>query len=244
MQMVSVPMDSGKVQQLREKMTMTPQQQASAWLLNCAILDTETTGLDDRAEIVEISIINESGCVLLDTLVKPFRPIPIEATAIHGITNDMVATAPSWAAIHNQVAEIVANKPLVIYNADYDLRLMAQTAAQYGRNPIEAETGCAMLAYAEFYGDWNEYKGSYRWQRLTNAAAQQGVVIDGQAHRALADVKMTLGVIKAMAVRQADGDECVHCGTPGCDGSTVCPNCGDSLPCDYKICQRCACGAI
>ena len=34
---------------------MTPQQQASAWLLNCAILDTETTGLYDDAEIVEIS---------------------------------------------------------------------------------------------------------------------------------------------------------------------------------------------
>ena len=44
-----------------------------------------------------------------------------------------------------------------------------------------------------------EYKGTYRWQKLTNAAAQQGVVIDGKAHRALADVQMTLGVIKAMA---------------------------------------------
>ena len=63
---------------------MTPQQQASAWLLNCAILDTETTGLYDDAEIVEISIIDENGGVLLDTLVKPLKPIPAEATAIHG----------------------------------------------------------------------------------------------------------------------------------------------------------------
>lgn len=223
---------------------MTPQQQASEWLLNCAILDTETTGLDDSAEIVEISIIDENGCVLLDTLVKPLKPIPADLTAIHGITNEMVATAPTWAAIHSRVAEIVACKPLVIYNADYDLRLMAQTAELHGLTPIEADAGCAMLAYAEFYGEWNEARSSYRWQKLTNAAAQQGVVIDGQAHRALADVKMTLGVLKAMAVRQADGDECDHCGTPGCDGSTVCPSCGDSLPCDYQICQRCASGAI
>ena len=79
---------------------MTPQQQASAWLLNCAILDTETTGLYDDAEIVEISIIDENGGVLLDTLVKPLKPIPAEATAIHGITNEMVATAPTWVAIH------------------------------------------------------------------------------------------------------------------------------------------------
>lgn len=178
-----------------------PQQQASEWLLNCQILDSETTGLDGQAEIVEISIIDQDGRVVLDTLVKPLKPIPAEATAIHGITNDMVATAPSWAAIHERVAEIVASKPLVIFNADFDLRLMAQTAAQYGLTPIEAEAGCAMLAYAEFYGEWDHGRGSYRWQRLTNAAAQQGVVIDGQAHRALADVKMTLGLLKAMAER-------------------------------------------
>ena len=179
---------------------MTPQQQASEWLLNCHILDTETTGLDGQAEIVEVSIIDQDGSVIFDSLVKPLKPIPAEATAIHGITNDMVATAPSWAAIHDRVAEIIASKPLVIYNADYDLRLMAQTAELYGLNAIEAEAGCAMLTYSEYYGEWNESKGTYRWQKLTNAAAQQGVVIDGKAHRSLADVKTTLGVIKAMAV--------------------------------------------
>ncbi len=43
------------------------------------ILDTETTGLYD-AEIVELSIIDTAGNVLLDTLVRPTRPIPAEAT--------------------------------------------------------------------------------------------------------------------------------------------------------------------
>ena len=178
---------------------------ASNWLLNCQILDTETTGLDDKAEIVEISIIDQLGNVVFDSLVKPQQPIPAEATAIHGITNDMVATAPSWADIHDELCRLISSKPLVIYNADYDMRLMAQTAALYGLKPVTADAGvhCAMLAYAEFYGDWNDYKGSYRWQRLTNAAKQQGVVIDGVAHRALADVKMTLGVVKAMAQQQA-----------------------------------------
>jgi len=181
---------------------------ASSWLLNCNILDTETTGLDDQAEIVEISIIDQLGNVIFDSLVKPQKPIPAEATAIHGITNDMVATAPSWADIHDEVCRIVSCKPLVIYNADYDMRLMAQTAALYGLQPVTANAGvhCAMLAYAEFYGDWNDYKGSYRWQRLTAAAAQQGVVTDGQAHRALADVMMTLGVLQAMAQQQAGGE--------------------------------------
>lgn len=181
---------------------------ASNWLINCNILDTETTGLDDQAEIVEISIIDQLGNVVFDSLVKPQKPIPAEATAIHGITNDMVATAPSWADIHDDVCRIVSGKPLVIYNADYDIRLMAQTAALYGLQPVTATAGvhCAMLAYAEFYGDWNDYKGSYRWQRLTAAAAQQWVVTDGQAHHALADVMMTLGVLQAMARKWVGGE--------------------------------------
>lgn len=183
---------------------MTPSQKAASWLLDCHILDTETTGLDGQAEIVEISIIDQVGQVVFDSLVKPRQPIPVEATNIHGISNEMVADAPSWADIHAEVCRIVASKPLVIYNADYDLRLMSQTAALYGLPPVQpAGVACAMLAYAEFWGDWNDYKGSYRWQRLTNAAAQQKVVIEGQAHRALADVKMTLGVIKAMAAKGA-----------------------------------------
>lgn len=178
---------------------MTPSQQASDWLRNCYILDTETTGLDDQAEIIEISIIDQTGLVVFDTLVKPVHSIPSEATAIHGITDGMVATAPTWSVIHDQVAALITSRPVVIYNARYDLRLIAQTAALYGLASVAVEAGCAMLAYAEFYGDWDHHRGCYRWQRLTHAAAQQGVVIDGQAHRALADVQLTLGVLGAMA---------------------------------------------
>ncbi|MCW3664158.1 3'-5' exonuclease, partial [Burkholderia cenocepacia] len=62
-------------------------------MTNFILLDTETTGLDESAEIVEIAVIDDAGNVLLNTLVKPKHPIPNSATAIHGITNAMVATA-------------------------------------------------------------------------------------------------------------------------------------------------------
>ena len=178
---------------------MTLQQQARKLLLDCHILDTETTGLDNTAEIVEISIIDQQGNVVFDSLVKPKNPIPAGATAIHGITNDMVSTAPTWAEIHDTVCQIVNSKPLAIYNEEYDMRLMAQTAALYGLQPVTADAYCAMLAYAEFWGEWNYHKNEYRWQKLTVAARQQAVAVEGQAHRALADVKMTLGVIRGMA---------------------------------------------
>jgi DNA polymerase III epsilon subunit-like protein len=60
-----------------------------------AILDTETTGLEYNSRIVEIAVTTADGEVLLDTLVNPGEPIPADATAIHKITDEMVANAPS-----------------------------------------------------------------------------------------------------------------------------------------------------
>lgn len=178
---------------------MNPQQKAATWLTNCLILDTETTGLSDSAEIVEISIIDHKGNTVMDTLVKPAHPIPADASRIHGITNEMVAGAPTWPELHEQFNSIITGKTLVIYNADYDTRLIKQTAAQYGLTTEQPKTiECAMLTYAEHYGEWNEHRGNYRWQSLTKAAAQQNVTIQGQAHRALSDCLTTLGVIQAM----------------------------------------------
>ncbi|XFB06568.1 exonuclease domain-containing protein [Azotobacter salinestris] len=74
-------------------------QEASAavcrWLAEDALfLDTETTGLHASAEIVELSLIDSRGQPLLDTLIRPERPIPPALTRIHGIDNAMVADVP------------------------------------------------------------------------------------------------------------------------------------------------------
>ncbi|MER3008314.1 3'-5' exonuclease [Serratia nematodiphila] len=182
---------------------MTPQQQAQQWLReNCLILDTETTGLGEDAEIVEVTIIDTAGRVLLNTLVKPRSVIPASATAIHGITNEMVATAPSWPHVCRSLYDIISGRKVVIYNSDFDTRILDQTNDDWGITihfKIERPTfECAMLAYAEFYGQ-NSERGGYKWQKLTAAAEQQGVIIEGTPHRALSDCLTTLGVIKAMA---------------------------------------------
>ncbi|MGJ5867287.1 3'-5' exonuclease [Serratia sp. B501] len=182
---------------------MTPQQQAQQWLReNCLILDTETTGLGEDAEIVEVTIIDTDGQVLLNTLVKPRSVIPASATAIHGITNEMVATAPSWPHVCRSLYDIISGRKVVIYNSDFDTRILDQTNDDWGITihfKIERPTfECAMLAYAEFYGQ-NSERGGYKWQKLTAAAEQQDVIIEGTPHRALSDCLTTLGVIKAMA---------------------------------------------
>ena len=182
-------------------------ERARAWIAaNALILDTETTGLGDDAEVVELALIDCTGAVLLDTLVRPSGPVPPEAAAIHGITDAMLAEAPTWSEIHARFCGLVEGRQVVIYSREFDVRVINQTARRYG---LQAPQGfdlaldgsavhCAMQAYAGFYGAWSEEKGRYRWQKLSTAADQQGVTVTN-AHRALGDCLMTLGVVRAMA---------------------------------------------
>lgn len=162
------------------------------------VLDTETTGLND-GEIVQIAIVRSSGDVLLDTLVRPVFPIPVDATRIHGITDDMVKDAQMWQEVVEQVKCIVTGENVVVYNAMYDRKMMHQSAEKAGIAKIDWKSfstwWCAMNAYAEFYGDWNSYHSSYRWQSLTNACRQQCIAVSN-AHTALGDALMTLALVK------------------------------------------------
>ena len=174
-------------------------------LKDVLIFDSETTGVGMMDEIIEIGIINaETGEVLMDTYLKPSKTIPQEAINIHGITNEMVADAPTWAEVQPQLLEIIFDKHLYAYNVDFDRRLFLQTAGIHGTNKNIIEyyrdehqfAPCAMLWYAEFYGDWNDYRQNYKWQKLTTAAIQQQVDFsDLTAHRAVSDCEITRRLI-------------------------------------------------
>ena len=172
------------------------------------VLDTETTGLHD-GEIVQIAIINSAGETLLDTLVKPAQAIPADATAIHGITDEMCNDAPIWPQITGHIESLVSGKELVIYNAVYDRKMMHKSQERHNLPKIEwkdiCSFHCAMEAYAEYFGDWNNYHGSYRWQRLSAAAHRCGVTVEN-AHNALGDCLMTLGVVKHMLKAESEAN--------------------------------------
>jgi len=161
------------------------------------VLDSETTGLGDHDEIVEICIIDHSGVVLMNSLVRPTQLIPDDVVAIHGITNEDVINAPSWAALHDEFLRVIEGKRVAIYGEDFDIRLISQTASKYMLPPPLIRSDCVMQLYAEWYGE-KRSDGCYRWQKLWMAAMQCGIDHEG-AHRAHADCLMTLGLLKHMA---------------------------------------------
>lgn len=164
------------------------------------VLDSETTGLDESAEIVELGIIDSDGRVLLDTFVVPVNDIPAEAEAIHGIsTDEAVNDGVIWPDVFNKLCELVNGQRLVIYNKSYDVRLIEQSCNLHGLDfsRFQPESvHCAMVEYGEWYGVRDESHHS-RWQSLSNAAKQRGVKVIN-AHRAIGDCMTTLGVIKSV----------------------------------------------
>src|ERR1700761_2577040 len=91
------------------------------------VLDTETTGLDplrgDR--LVEI------GCVEIfnrmptgqsyHVYINPERAMAAEAFAVHGLSTEFLATKPLFAEVVDEFLAFIADAPLVIHNASFDI---------------------------------------------------------------------------------------------------------------------------
>lgn len=181
---------------------LTPTQRAAAWLTRQPLfLDTETTGLDDYAEICEIAVIDHTSQVLLNTLVRPTQLISAGALAVHGITDDEVTSAPGLDEIFPQLAALLAGRLVVVYNASFDRRVLIQSlrANRLYSARLDWEWACAMELYAEHRGDYNRARRSYRWQSLDAAARQCRVAVSGPAHRALADAETCRQIVLHMA---------------------------------------------
>lgn len=168
------------------------------WLLSegAVFLDTETTGLDSRDQICEIALVAADGAVLVDTLVRPSVPIPHSATAIHGISDADVVGAPGFEEIWPEVRRELDDRHLIIYNAEYDTRMMFQTTPPASRAEWSLparSVACAMKLYAQYHGAWNSARRSYAWQSLGNAIIQCAISLpaDVRLHRARADAETT-----------------------------------------------------
>lgn len=161
------------------------------------ILDTETTGLDGKAEIIQLAILAPDGSVLLDQLLRPAAPIPSEATAINHITDAMLANAPTYLEVYAQIRAIIGERRIVAYNRAFDLRMWEQTRTRYKVAAAgQTQWACAMLAYARFAGDWSIRTKTYRLQPLP-----------GGDHTAIGDCRATLALIKRMASSRLSSEQ-------------------------------------
>lgn len=179
------------------------------------VLDFETTHLPDFRKIktlstweekrlaypepVSVAIVDSEGNTVLNTRIKPLtHEIMPGAQEVHGISKEMVKYSPVFADVYGLIKYWVDTGNCFAYNRDFDMNVFRATCDLYGLKWSSAEMPCAMHAYGAFNGTPGKF-GGFKWWKLTEACAQEGLTVDVNAHDALADVKMTHNLILHMA---------------------------------------------
>ncbi|MHB8596685.1 MAG: 3'-5' exonuclease [Ktedonobacteraceae bacterium] len=172
------------------------------WRTGFVTFDTETTGLEWEDQIIQWAVCSQEGTVLGSGYVKPTVPISEGAFAIHGIREEQLANAPTFAEVWPTLQELITGKTVVIYNADFDIGKLWSSARAYTIDiPYDAiKSECAMDLFARFYGEVHEYWGTYTWQKLNEVAIPHlKIQVSGEAHHAAHDAAATAMIIKKLA---------------------------------------------
>jgi DNA polymerase-3 subunit epsilon len=173
------------------------------------VLDTETTGKleSQNGQIVEIAILDQDGQVVYHTLCKPDSAMPASVSEINGLTDDVLAEAPSFAQIWPDLMQVLTanDTPIYVWNTDFDRPMLLKTAQRFQLPVPETISNkkrwrCAMKLHARWYGEWSNGKDDYRWQPLQWACTDLEIEGDDW-HRAIGDAQHTLGVMQAIAKR-------------------------------------------
>lgn len=156
------------------------------------ILDSETTGLKDPVNFVEIAIADPEGNALLNTTVRPKLPVESGAAKIHGYSAENLEGSPSFKEIYPDLLDAISGRRVVVYNAPYDRRVFDTEVGMLGARGMIAGKympawECAMGWFAQYVGEPGK-RGGYKSQKLP-----------GGDHSALGDCIATLEVLGRMA---------------------------------------------
>ncbi|MBM3223227.1 MAG: WYL domain-containing protein [Candidatus Tectomicrobia bacterium] len=150
-------------------------------------VDVETTGLDPTTgdRVCEIALLRVHGrteVARFESLVHPQRPMPSGALAVHGITDAMLADAPSFATLLPEIYALLQDAVLVAHNARFDVGFLRHEWQRAGQTfPFLAVADTLALAQARY---------RFRHNSLSAIAGELGV-IPTALHRAMADVETT-----------------------------------------------------
>lgn len=121
------------------------------------VLDTETTGLDYTKErMVEFAAVRlENGKIKdeFQTLINPEQHIRKSSIAIHGITPDMVADAPTEAEAMPKILEFIGDYPIVAHNCIFDYSFLNEASLRTTGKELNNPRIDSQQMFKEVYPD-------------------------------------------------------------------------------------------
>jgi DNA polymerase III epsilon subunit family exonuclease len=159
------------------------------------VFDCETTGTnaaDD--EIVSLALIrlDPDGVetTRFTSLVRPSRPIPAEATGVHGIADEDVASAPPFVELASQLLRLLDGAVFVAHNASFDLGMLQHAFAREGLAYEPAAVACTLEAFRLL----EPLAENHRLQSLCDS---RGIELH-DAHEAMSDVLATTALLRVL----------------------------------------------
>lgn len=156
------------------------------------ILDVETTGLNPSSDkIIQLSAIkydiHGSPIDLIDTYINPQCTIPSAASRINGITDKMVASAPTITDVRAKFLSFVEESLVVGYNVDFDLRFLNQAFS----GDFNARQYVDVLAITRQLLSMPNYK-------LETVSSALGFCPDDSFHNALTDCEAVAHILRSL----------------------------------------------
>lgn len=190
------------------------------YVADYVVFDLETTGINpDRDVIIEISAIKVSGNQAVEefsTLVNPERHIPKGATAVNGITDEMVADAPNIREAIELFLDFIGDSILVGHNIHtFDMNFAYDAAYMELGREIRNDYIDTLYMARQCLPELAHHK-------LTDVSEHFCIETEG-AHRALCDCIMNQKCYEALGriliekntkakAAQKDGQICPECG--------------------------------
>jgi DNA polymerase III subunit epsilon len=169
------------------------------------VLDTETTGLElsDGHRVIEI------GCIELvhrrpsgrswHRYLRPEREVDAGALAVHGITNEFLASQPLFHEVVAEFLEFIDGAELVIHNAPFDVGFLDSELARAG-------TGKTIAGICRVLDTLTLSRRLHPGQRNSLDALCKRYSVDNSGrdlHGALLDARILSDVYLAMSGGQA-----------------------------------------
>ncbi len=158
-----------------------------------AIVDLETTGITATGDrITEIGIVRvENGVVVEEwqSLVNPQCSIPAEIQALTGITNAMVADAPTFAQLAREILARLDGCVFVAHNARFDYGFI-KNAFRRVEMPFTADVLCTVRLSRRLYPEYPSHS--------LDALIARHRLHGNDRHRALGDARITWQALEAM----------------------------------------------
>lgn len=175
-------------------------------------IDVETTGLDPYEDaVIEVAVVTLTEQEIVDewsSFVDPGREVPPFITRLTGITDAMVADAPTLLSLRSKIRRLIGDSIILGHNVSFDMGFLQQASIGGGQHRMDTLTLASILLPEQGRYALSELARTLALGQTAGKkqgkSAKRGATPRGPAHRALADARNTAWLFQELFRRACE----------------------------------------